>query len=218
MQSVGTLAEIIFTMKHFFYTLLFVCTFTNAQEYQFDYEFQYNILVKGENSVDIRFVNSKDDSFYLFVRRDSENNLFAKLCDSKNLKIHIFKVSADGDKFNFEYEKSDVFYFDKSRFKKYDYRITKKESKKEGLDTFQIDIYKNKKSKKSITSINIESKKDANNFFPAFRKYLHPFEFEQSFFIPENYVIVKADWVNIGGIRVNYFLKQMKASSFTLKI
>ena len=205
-------------MKYLLYTLFFVSTFINAQEYQFDYVFKYNIMAKGESHDDIRYINSNDDSFFLFVRKDSENNLYAKLYDSKNFKIHTFKVIVDGDKLNFEHEKSDAFYFDKNRFKKYDYRITKKESKSEGLDAFQVDIYKNKKSKKCITSINFESKKDANNFFPAFRKYLHPFEFEQSFFIPENYIIVKADWVNIGGVRVNYFLKQMEKASFTLKI
>ncbi len=204
-------------MKHIFLLLSIFYFSANAQEYKFNYLAQYTF----HNTDAMHYANFEDDSYFLSIFKDSDNTIHAKLFDARRLKIHFLKVAVDnsnGISFSFKYEKSNNFKIDRNRFQNHDYRLTKFESANKDFDSLRVDIFKNSKSKRSLTHLNLQLKKSNDNLFNVFRNFVHPFEFEPAFTIPGKYTVTKATEINLTGSKKQYSLKEMKEVDFKITV
>lgn len=209
------------TVLKFAFVLILCSLSANAQTYQFDHLTNYKSTFDGRASNTIAYHNSNDDSFILFVYKDSENEIYAHLTDNRNHKSHKFKVAGnDADStilLKFTYLSSRPYNRDPSRFADYGYRFVKTDSSDSDNVRFRVEIFANKKKKKPITHFDLKARKSYENNFHFFRNVIHPFEFESRFNI-DGYVITQANWINFTNRVQNYQLTELKETDLVLEV
>jgi len=207
-------------MKKIIFALIFISSICmNAQVYEFDAMTHYSTKFRLNVSSSINYTNSKNNTYNLRILKYNDS-LEGRLYDTKNSKVHYFKVeeitSNEEVVSKFIYKESYDLHTLQKSYSKYvfDYETIEENA---DFKKVKLNVYKNSKRKKSVAHFDFKLKKiDTNQFYTFRLAFIHHFEFIPKFDIDGSYIVEYAKAVTYDSQIIEHQLLEYKKINLTL--
>lgn len=206
-------------MNKLFCYLIFFPLSLFSQNFDFDYMSLYSRTKQIQLPDEIIYSNSKDDSYYLKVAKDKNQEYYAQLFDFTNFKVHHFNATSGygkGFDFYFEYEFSDDLKPRRAHYRDMDYDLVYTEYTTDST-LFQMTIYKNKRRKHKLLELKGLLLKSEQNLTSILRFQLGDFHDNNHITVPGNHYITIAQEIR-PYYAILYQLKELKKVKFQIQM